>query len=340
MLLPTTQHATLVANDGFVAVRLGQNEIVRKGGLRRRNDFLTSRIKASVANIFGDRIVKQKCFLRHHSHSLAKRVLGDIPQIMPIDPNNSALRIVKTQNERQNRAFAGSTRPHKSIFFSGLDLKTHPLHGGLIRTIVETHVIKIKPPLGPAHHNSLWAIHNAGLPVHKLEHIHCRDHALLHLHRNTAEIFDRLVEHEYTPAKCCKFDETDVGVVNIDHRQDDTECGHAFNQWVNDIRTAADPKAVSELRVARLRKLLGLVVLTGETFDHPDPCKSLLKNHRHLSGFSFLCLSRLAYFAPKINHRKNAQRKQNQGSEAEFPINRDKHTDLRQNSDRILNDIG
>ena len=83
----------------------------------------------------------------------------------------------------------------------------------------------------------------------------------------------------------------------------------------------------------------GLVALAREAFDDPHAGKGLLQNDRHLSSLFFLRLARRTHFASKNNDWNNAERKKNQRREAELPIDRHQHADLRENSNRILDDI-
>ena len=158
-------------------------------------------------------------------------------------------------------------------------------------------------------------------------------------HRNPAQVFHRVVEEKNSRAEGGKFGEADPVVVNIDHRQNDPEGGHGFDQRLNDVRTPAHTHAVPALRVTGLRELRGLIILSGETLDHTHPGEGFLKDDGHLRRLALLGFTGLADFSSKNHHGNYANREEHERRETELPINCHQDGDACQNRNGVFNDV-
>src|SRR2546428_3808917 len=120
---------------------------MRVGGARSGIDFVRRRIEPAELNVFENRIVKQKCLLRHEPDLLAHRFLGERAQIAAVDLNRPAGRIVQAQNERKNGAFSSATRTDEGVSLARLDLQIQPAQCIVYATrITESDIFKIDSP--------------------------------------------------------------------------------------------------------------------------------------------------------------------------------------------------
>ena len=121
MLTARKEHA-FVANHGVIGMRLFNDELVRVSCLCRRVNFFARSPGLAEKNVIVDGIVEQKCVLRHKSDLFAQRTLSQRPEIATINPDDTRGGVVQAQDERENRALAGSAWADKRISFSRLDL--------------------------------------------------------------------------------------------------------------------------------------------------------------------------------------------------------------------------
>jgi hypothetical protein len=94
-LLSAGELAALVADDGLVALRLGEDEIVRVGLPGGFFDFFLRSFGTAEADIVQNGIVKEEGVLGDNADVLAQGVEGDAAQVEPVEANGAALRIVR-----------------------------------------------------------------------------------------------------------------------------------------------------------------------------------------------------------------------------------------------------
>jgi hypothetical protein len=70
-LLTAGKQTALVSDNGFVALWLCDDEIVRIGGLRGGENFLCCGVEPAELNVLEDGVVKQKCVLSYEPNLLA-----------------------------------------------------------------------------------------------------------------------------------------------------------------------------------------------------------------------------------------------------------------------------
>src|SRR5207249_10752425 len=79
LLLSTGEKASFVADYGFVAFWLRHDKVVGVSSLGRFVNFLRRGVQPAEQDIVEDRIVKQKCLLRHEPELFAQRFLCNRP---------------------------------------------------------------------------------------------------------------------------------------------------------------------------------------------------------------------------------------------------------------------
>ena len=101
----------------IVPLRLGQDEIVGISLPRRLVDFLVRGIQPAVADVFQDGLVEEKRILADDADMLPQRLLREGADVLPIEADGAAVRIVKAEEERKHRAFARAAGPDQRVGF-------------------------------------------------------------------------------------------------------------------------------------------------------------------------------------------------------------------------------
>src|SRR5205085_3467272 len=128
LLLAARKEHSFIPNHRVIAVRLFNNELVRISGLRRRINFFARGPGPAEKNVIVNGIVEQKCVLRHKADLFAQGTLSQRPEITTINPHGPRSGIVQAQDERENRALAGSAWADKGISFSRFNLQAQILY--------------------------------------------------------------------------------------------------------------------------------------------------------------------------------------------------------------------
>ncbi len=81
------------------------NKIFSKCFSSRLLDFIFTRIPATIADIVVNGVVKQECFLVDKGDMLLETFNGHITDVLPIDPDGTLLRIVKTRKQPDDSRF-------------------------------------------------------------------------------------------------------------------------------------------------------------------------------------------------------------------------------------------
>ena len=141
-MLSAGELAALVADDGLVALRLGEDEIVRVGLPGGFFDFLLRSFGTAEADIVQNGIVKEEGVLGDNADVLAQGVEGDAAQVEPVEANGAALRIVKPENEGKHGALAGAAGSDESDTLAGGDAQGDVLQSGDFRAVGKTDAVE------------------------------------------------------------------------------------------------------------------------------------------------------------------------------------------------------
>lgn len=123
LLLSAGKFAAFVADDGFVALRLGENEIVGVGLAGGFFDLFACGVGASEKDVVVDGVVEKKGVLRDDADMPAQGIERDAAEIASVEAHGTAVRIVEAQNQREHGALAGSARADEGDALSGFDLQ-------------------------------------------------------------------------------------------------------------------------------------------------------------------------------------------------------------------------
>ena len=94
------------AEDGVVAVRQGGDEVVGRGDLRGLFDLGERRLGMAEGDVGRDGVAEQKCLLKDEADVPPQVVEIEIAQVVAVEQNPPARRIVKAAEQRQQRRLA------------------------------------------------------------------------------------------------------------------------------------------------------------------------------------------------------------------------------------------
>ena len=137
---------------------------------------------------------------------------------------------------------------------------------------------------------------------------------------DAAEGFDRLVKQEDAGHEGEEFGGGETGGEDVEEGKSDAEGGNDLDKWGGDFRVFEHAHRIAELVHDRVVEELHHEPLAAERFDHPDAGEGFLQDDVHFAGQLLLGASRFAHFAAIHGHRHNADREEDKGHEAEFPV--------------------
>ena len=110
--------------------------------LRRCNNLLIRGIEPAVADIFHDTAFEQPRILQHHTKGIAKLSAVEIPDIVVIQKNGSAVYIIITHQQLNHRRFSCSGRADNGNFLTRFYLRAEIMNDDLVRIVSELYMIK------------------------------------------------------------------------------------------------------------------------------------------------------------------------------------------------------
>ena len=100
-----------------------------------------------------------------------------------------------------------------------------------------------------------------------------------------ADVLDRIVEQEHAAQQGNEAPDAEVGEIDVEEGQRDSEGGDGFDHWLHDGAALACAHAGAELLFARFVEESELESLTGKGLDDTDAREGLLKDDCHDAGF-------------------------------------------------------
>ena len=97
--------------------------------------------RVPIRDVVTNRAREQHRFLKHHTDLVAQGLQGELPDIDAIDQHAPFLRIIKSRNERQQRAFTtarGADQRHAHPWLNGA---IDPMQNGGSRHIVKCNMV-------------------------------------------------------------------------------------------------------------------------------------------------------------------------------------------------------
>src|SRR5215475_9472025 len=98
----------LLTDLRVVAIRKAHDEVVGVRGLRRRDDVGLARAGLAERNIVAHRGAEQECILPHQGDLLAQRASRSRGDVLAVDRNGAALRLVEADDQVEDRRLSAA----------------------------------------------------------------------------------------------------------------------------------------------------------------------------------------------------------------------------------------
>jgi hypothetical protein len=135
-------HATLAHARVIV---LGQpfHELVELCRARGPYDVGAGGARSAVRDVVRDRFVEQHRVLRHDADRLADAAPGDVAQVLAVDPNLAAGRLVQAKQQLRERRLARAAAAHDGDRRAGRSAERHAVEHEPRRVIAEIDVVEL-----------------------------------------------------------------------------------------------------------------------------------------------------------------------------------------------------
>src|SRR5439155_6795048 len=104
----------------LVAVLEAEDELVCADRLRGADDLLRARARLAEGDVLGHGAGEEKAFLRHDPELVAQRLLRHVVEVVAIDREPAARRLVEAREELRERRLAGACMADERGSRSGL----------------------------------------------------------------------------------------------------------------------------------------------------------------------------------------------------------------------------
>src|SRR5262249_41398784 len=167
--LPATQPGPALAHHGFILLWKSHDEVVRVGGRRGGDQFRLTRVQPAVEDVLPNCAAEQDGFLRDNGKLGAQAVLRDGADVMSVNPDTSADRVVEAMDEVQNCALASAARADQRQDFAGLYIQRYLTEDWRVLFVFERHILKRDPPFACLQRRGPGRVLYRGLRVQDFE---------------------------------------------------------------------------------------------------------------------------------------------------------------------------
>jgi hypothetical protein len=98
----------MLAEGSVVALRHGCNEVMGHRILRRPLDLRVGRVRPAEADILADGVVEEDDLLADKGDSVAERSDVDLGDVLAVDEDSAAGRVVESEDQGHQRALAAA----------------------------------------------------------------------------------------------------------------------------------------------------------------------------------------------------------------------------------------
>ena len=193
-----------------------------------------ARIRPAVADVLADRAAEQEHVLADIGGLLAQRAARGRRDVLPVDGDRPAVRLVEPQDEVEHRGLAAAGRADQRRHLAGLGDERHAAQHRLARPIGELHVAEFDARVGDRQRRLVVVGRLGRRAVDDLEqHAHA-DQVAVELEIEAREPLRRLVgEQECRKEReelARRRAELDDAIAAIDDRGGDREAAERFHQ--------------------------------------------------------------------------------------------------------------
>ena len=129
LLLAARELQPALPDRGLVAFRQGRDEAVDLGEVGCRADVVVRGFPAPVLDIVADGVVEQHRVLRNHADRRPQARLRHLGDVLAVDQDAAARRLVEAEQEARDRRLAGAGRADDGDRAPRRHLEAHPLRG-------------------------------------------------------------------------------------------------------------------------------------------------------------------------------------------------------------------
>ena len=128
------------------------------GHLRRGDDLVERRLRATVGDVVADRPVEQNRLLKHETDLRAQGRQRVVSDVFAVDADAAAVGIVEPGDEANQRGLPRTGGPHQGNHLTGLHGTAEVFEDGFPRPIREKHVFKLNPAPKRRRHLRAWQV--------------------------------------------------------------------------------------------------------------------------------------------------------------------------------------
>ena len=143
LLLALGNIAGLLVKYHLITARLLHDEIMDVSRFCCCDHLFICCVQSSVADIFHDGSGKQPGVLQHHSEHLTEIAAIEVPDIMSVNLDASAVYIIKTHQQLYDRRFSCACRSYNGDLLTVMHICGKIIYNDLIRVITEFHMLKL-----------------------------------------------------------------------------------------------------------------------------------------------------------------------------------------------------
>ena len=293
-----------LADHRLIAFWQAGDEAMDRRALRRRLDLVLRGALAAIADIVADRVVEQHRVLRNDAKRGTQALLRDLRNVLPVDRDPPALRLVEAEEQARERGLASTRRPDDRGGRARAHFQVDPLQDLAPRLIGEMHVLEADQPGADLQVRRVRHVDHLGRRVDQSEH---------RLHVDQA-LPDGAIDHAEQVERAEKLGEQGVHHHHVAGREPplapapDGEAHCACHHQIGDQRLADIEEgeaglvlhrgvgiAAHRLAVARRLALLG-----AEIFDRLV-VEQAVHRPRHRAGVEVVHFD--AQLGPPVGHR-------------------------------------
>ena len=125
LLFAAREPVAAVAHDGIVAFRQIDNKVMYVGGAARCTDLIIAGLGPGIEQVCPDGIVEQVSLLRHHADLPRQSLQAQVADIVSVDADGAAVRVVEARQQIADRGLAGPAGANQRGQLARLDLKAY-----------------------------------------------------------------------------------------------------------------------------------------------------------------------------------------------------------------------
>ncbi|MPM25386.1 hypothetical protein SDC9_71877 [bioreactor metagenome] len=191
LLLAARELQPALAHRRLVALGQAHHEVMDFRGSGGRDDLGLGGAGAAIGDVVADRIVEQHGVLRHHADRVVQALLGDVAEVLPVDPDRAAGDVVEAEEKPPDRRLARARGADQCHALPRRHGQRDPLQDRPVRVIGEFHRVETDLAAGDLQRRRAGLVLDLGGLVQQVEHLAHVDKCLTDLAIDRAEEAER-----------------------------------------------------------------------------------------------------------------------------------------------------